>query len=202
MAIDRITKKIMEDAEAEAKEILAKADNEIETVKADTAKTVTEIEGKAREEAAKEAEQQKRRIVSRAQAEMRKELLAEKQNLIDESFRKAFASLAELNAEKYSALMKKLFLQSVEEGDEEVILASHDKGIDWSGLLSDVNRQLSAQNRKGALALSGETREMAGGFVLRKGRKEINCDLKLIVESMREAMEFEVANILWGERAS
>jgi V/A-type H+-transporting ATPase subunit E len=202
MAIDRITKKIMEDAEAEAKEILTKAEDEIETVKADTAETIAAIEGKAREEAAKEAEEQKRRIISRAQAEMRKELLAEKQKLIDESFRKAFTSLAELNAEKYSALMKKLLLQSVEEGDEEVILASHDRGVDWSGLVSDVNRQLSAQNRKGALILSGETREMAGGFVLRKGRKEINCDLKLIVESVREELEFEVAHILWGEKSS
>ena len=202
MAIDRITRKIMEDAEAEVQEILAKADQDIERVKVDTTNMIREIEHEAQEDATKKAEEQKRRIISRAQAEMRKELLAEKQGLIDEAFQKALTAFVEMNEENYSALMKKLLLESVEGGDEEVIIAPQDQGKNWKALLSDVNRELSAQNRKGALTLAHETREMAGGFVLRKGKKELNCDLTLIVGSIREELEFEVAQILWGEASS
>ena len=199
MAIDRIVQKIMEDTDIEVQKIRAEADGEIGAVKAGTEKSLGEIEQKAEEDAVKEAAEAKRRIISRVQAEMRKEFLAEKQELIDEAFQKALRSIVELNEEKYSALMKKLLLESVEAGDEEIIVAERDKGRNWDTLISDVNRELSAQNRKGALTLSQETREMMGGFVLRKGKKEINGDLRLIIESMREELEFEVAQILWGE---
>ena len=202
MAIDRIVRKIMEDAEAEAKALLAKADREAERVRAEAAKTVAEIEKKAQEAAVREADEHRRRVVSRAQADMRKELLSVKQGLIADAFQRALRAFTELKEDKFRALMEKLLLECLEDGDEEVIVAPHDNLEDWTSLLAEVNRKLSAQKRKGALVLSQERREMAGGFVLRKGKVEINCDLKLIVESMREGLEFEVARTLWGETPS
>ena len=86
MAIDRLTQKIIEDAEAEVTEIRASGDEEIEIVKADTARAIAEVEKRAQEDGDTEAAELRRRILSRAQAEMRKELLADKQELIGQAF--------------------------------------------------------------------------------------------------------------------
>ncbi|MFQ6092862.1 MAG: V-type ATP synthase subunit E [bacterium] len=202
MAIDRIAQRIMADAEAEVKRIGAETDQKIEALRAETAETIAGIEQKAQDDGAKEAREQKRRIISRAQAEMRKELLEEKQKLIDRAFQQALKSLVELDEDRYAALMKKLLLESVETGDEEVILTPQSRGRSWAEVLSEVNRELSARGLKGQLTLSKENRTMAGGFVLRRGKKEINCALELIVGSLREELESEVARALFSEASS
>ena len=202
MAIDRLTQKIIEDAEAEVTEIRASGDEEIEIVKADTARAIAEVEKRAQEDGDTEAAELRRRILSRAQAEMRKELLADKQELIGQAFQEAFQSLVDLDERSYAKLMKKLLLESLERGDEEVIVAPEDRGRGWDAVLSEVNRELSARNMKGAVTLSDESRPMAAGFMLRKGKKEINCALDLVVNSLREELEFEVARTLFGETPS
>ena len=127
MAIDRITRKIMEDAEAEVQEILAKADQDIERVKVDTTNMIREIEHEAQEDATKKAEEQKRRIISRAQAEMRKELLAEKQGLIDEAFQKALTAFVEMNEENCLYLLwKQPLSHSISKQIDRCILCCYD----------------------------------------------------------------------------
>ena len=202
MAIDRITQKILADAEAEAEKISLEADQQIEVIHTQTAETVAEIEERARDDSASEAKEQKRRIHSRAQAEMRKEYLEEKQKLIGQAFEKSLKSIHELDENRYAALMKKFLLQSVESGDEEVIVASQDQRRDWTEIISAVNRDVSAKGLKGLLTLSHETRKMAGGFILRKGKREMNCDLELIVGSLREELESVVAQALFSEASS
>lgn len=202
MTIHRIRQKILADADAEARSIAAEAERTIEAIEAETAKTVTEIEKKAQDEAANQAKEQKRRMISRAHAEMRKELLEEKQHLIDQAFQKVLHSVIEMDDSKYSALMKRLLSESVEGGDEEVIVAAQERGRNWTETISEANKELSAKGLKGALTLSQETRSMAGGFVLRKGKKEVNCDLELLVESLREELEAEVARVLLSEAQS
>ena len=202
MAADRIIEKIFADAEAEAKMIAAAADEEIEALRTETAERATQIERDATDDARGEAREEKRRILSRAQAEMRKELLEEKQKLIDQTFGKALTSLVEQDENGYMTLMRKLLTESIESGDEEMILAAQDRERNWASLLEEVNRDVSARGLKGALTLSGETRDMKGGFVLRRGRKEINCALELIVGSLREELESEVAEALFPNDGS
>ena len=199
MSIDRLIQKILADADAEASRLDGEADETIETVKTETAKALTGIEKKAREDAATQAKEQKRRMISRSRAELRKDLLEEKQDLINQAFHKALQSIIELEDDRYSALMRGLLIESVESGEEEVIVASSDRGRPWGETLTEVNKDLSAKGLKGALTLSEETRSMAGGFVLRQGKREINGDLELLVMSLREELESDVAGVLFAE---
>lgn len=202
MAIDRITRKIKADADAEAKQIGLETDRSIEALNFETAKRVARIETEAEDDAAGAARDQKMRMISRAQAEMRTELLEEKQKLIDQVFRQALESVAALDEERYAALMKKLLLEAVEAGDEEVIIAESDGKRKWTEILAGANDELARRGLKGHLVLSDERRSMAGGFVLRKGKKEINCNVSYLLKSLREDLESEVVGVLFSTTGS
>jgi V/A-type H+-transporting ATPase subunit E len=197
MAVDRINQKIMADAEAEVKKIDAEAERAVGELRDRTAGEVAGIEKRARDEAAAAALEQKERMISRAQAEMRKGLLAEKQKMIDRVFDKALKSVTGLPDGQYAALMKKLLLDGVETGDEEVIVADADGRRNWSDILAGVNRELSAAGKKGRLALSEERRSMAGGFILRKGKHEGNCDVAQVLRGLREELESDIVRSLF-----
>ena len=47
------------------------------------------------------------------------------------------------------------------------------------------------------LTLSGETREMAGGLILRDGQVEVNCAFETQLRVLREEMTAEIAAILF-----
>jgi V/A-type H+-transporting ATPase subunit E len=202
MAIDRIIQKIMADAEAEAKQIAMETERSLEALKVKTSETVAEIEKKAGDEAADAARDEKRRRMSRARAEMRKELLEEKQQLIGQVFQKALDSLTALDDVQYAALMKRILLEGVEGGQEEVIIAEPDQKRNWTGILIEANAELSTRGMKGQLTLSDEKRKMVGGFVLRHGKKEVNCNVAYMLKSLREELESEVMKILFPKAGS
>jgi len=202
MAIDRITSKIKADADAEAKQIELEADRSIEVLNIETAKRVTRIEQEAGDDAAGAARDQKIRMISRARAEMRTKLLEEKQKLINQVFQQALESVVALDDDQYAALMKKLLLEAVETGDEEVIIAEPDGKRKWTEILAGANDELARRGLKGHLVLSDERRSMAGGFVLRKGKKEINCNVSYLLKSLREDLESEVVEVLFSTTES
>jgi len=202
MAIDRITGKILADAEAEAKRIAVEADGKTGAVNDQTARQVADIEKEAAADAAAAARDQRERMLSRAQAEMRVELLEEKQALIEQVFENAMKTVLELDDKQYGALMERFLLEGVGSGDEEVIIAESDRKRNWTTILDSVNAELSKQGQTGRLTLSPESRTMGGGFVLRKGKQEVNCDLTFILKSLREELETDVVNILFPETKS
>ena len=81
----------------------------------------------------------------------------------------------------------------VARGGEELILSSRDRESLGDGFLRKVNERLP-----GTITLSEETREMAGGFVLRTPEIEINESFEERIRSLRDEMEAEVARKLFA----
>ena len=52
--------------------------------------------------------------------------------------------------------------------------------------------------KNGKMKLSGETREMEGGLILRDGSVEVNCTFETELRVLRENMAAEIAKILFG----
>ena len=50
-----------------------------------------------------------------------------------------------------------------------------------------------------ALAVSEETRDISGGFILKDGRIEVNCTFDALVRAEREQTAGEVAKLLFPE---
>ena len=54
------------------------------------------------------------------------------------------------------------------------------------------------QVKKGELKLSNETRDIKGGFILEKNGIEVNNTFEALVNSLKEDLEYEVANVLFN----
>jgi V/A-type H+-transporting ATPase subunit E len=64
-------------------------------------------------------------------------------------------------------------------------------------LLQMANARLAGKGKNGNLKLSGEKREMTGGFVLLSGGVETNCTIPILVQQQYALLEKQVAKVLF-----
>lgn len=193
----------------------------IQRIKKETADQIKEIQWQAREEEKKilsQAEEEARRLkeelsqraklkasrlkdslLSSARLEFQKSILAEKQAILGEVFQEVIDRLQKLNSEEYLRVLGKLLLQTVETGEEEIIVPPRDRQQLDSVFLSRINQQLKQRGKKGNLKLSEQTRPLAGGFILRSGKVEINNSFSALVTQKREMQEREIVDVLFGD---
>jgi V/A-type H+-transporting ATPase subunit E len=194
MAVEDILKRIGGDAEKVALEILAEAKGEADAVLGRARAKAEAERARLRAKAKQRSDEERNRIVTLAKLSARRELLNEKQGLIDKVFGETRKSIIAMPADEYGRFIKRLLTRTVETGDEEVIVGEGERRIDQK-LLDDVSRELG---KPGGLKLSAERRRIEGGFILRRGRTETNCALDTIMRDAHERLETEVAGILFG----
>lgn len=192
--VDRILKEGRQRADEITSNGQKKADEIIENAKQEAQKKVEAIEQKARED----AQEIKRRVRAVAEMEMRKDILAVKQQLMDQVFDQAMEQLKNLSTEEYQNMLLNLFIKTVDTGQEQVIIASGDHERVNQQFIDRVNQTLIEQGKTGNLTLSGESRDIKGGFILKSGGVEINNSFEAILRMEREELEPKVAEILFS----
>ncbi|MGQ9608599.1 MAG: V-type ATP synthase subunit E [bacterium] len=197
MSLEKILERIEQDAKSQAEDIKKKASSAAEKIIQEANEQAEALKKSALEDAKVRAEQHKQRIISAANLEFRKEILAEKQNAIDEAFKEAMRLLVNMNDDEYKKTIKNMILSNVQTGDEEIIFSERDKNRLGNGFLRDVNNQLTKNKKKGNLTLSKSTYDMPGGFVMKRGDIELNNSFSALMESLREDLESEVSKILF-----
>ena len=187
--IDKITQRIGADTQAEIDRILADAAAQAEAA-ADKFRTQAEAEDRdllAKSERA--AAEREERLVSAAQMEARKTLLTAKQEMVERAYQRALEKLRSLPQEQYVELLAKEAAPELPLGDGVV-----------ANLLNKVAAGVSAFAQGTAmLAVSEETRDISGGFILKDGRIEVNCTFDALVRAEREQTAGEVAKLLFPE---
>lgn len=197
MSLEKIIERIEHDAQAQIDEIKNKASAEADRIIQSAKEEAESFRAQALEGARKEAEQRKQRLISSANLEFRKELLAEKQNAIDSAFQEAIDTLLNMEDAEYKRVIKKMIMSSVQTGDEEIVLSKRDKARLNNDFLNEVNSQLAKDGKKGNLTISEDTYEISGGFILRRGSIEINNSFESLFKSSRDDLESEVAKLLF-----
>jgi len=197
MAVEDILKKIRADAEEAAHRIVAEGQAAADQVTAEARARVEAQGERLRAKARQRADEERNRIVTLARLSGRRELLNEKQRLIDRVFEETKKSILEMRRDDYRRLIRTFLEGTREAADVEVIVDVDETRID-QGFLDEVARDAGDP---GSLTLSSERREIGGGFILRSGRTETNCTLETILRDAREKLETEVASILFGSGA-
>lgn len=195
---EKLRKKIIGDAEAEARKVVEEGEAEASSIKAEAEGRTREIAAEFAEKAASRAEEYIRRQISLRELEARKAILAEKGALIDDVFAKALEELRKRDREGGYALTRKLLLSAVETGDEEIILSREDKQRMDDSFIKGLNTELARAGKRGEITISGETRDIKGGFVLRRGRLETNASFDTLLAMLRDDIETEIADALFG----
>lgn len=190
--IDKITDRIVADAQAKAAELVNEAKAQAARIEADYK---TQAEGVLTDARAK-AETQGAQTAQRAEAagalEGRKWILAAKQQLLEDTFTQILDQLCALPKEEYVALLTRQLLEAAR-GGEEVIFNQADRARVGKEVVTAANETLKA----GRLTLSEETRDIKGGFILKSGPVELNCALETLVEQEKEALSAQVASYLF-----
>lgn len=184
MSLEAILAKIEEDAAARAAEIEAKADDQAEGVLAEAREKAEARRGEIRSRGGREAELTAERLADMTELEVRKRRLAVKQRLLDAVVDRAVEDLSALDADGYRRLFAGLVEGSDLEGAYEVITSEAEAG------------HLSAEFLSGVegceLTLADERRDLGGGFILRRRRREFNFGFRALIEGLRRRSEREL----------
>lgn len=196
--IEKITGRILEDAQAEVNEILSKAEAEAASIKAKyerQAKLESDIllrHGKER------ADERERNLAGTAALEARKATLAAKQKVVDKAFALAEKKLLDLPQKDYAALLASLAASSSHSGTEEIILSQKDRDELGAEVLKEANALLSNAGKVAKLSLSKETRPTGGGLLLKDGKIETNCTFDTLLRLVRSDISGDVAAVLFA----
>ena len=189
------TEKIIAHIEADAKA-------EVDAILSDTEKKCAAIQAKYEEQASglysdkiragvKACQDQEDGALRISRMEARKSVLAVKQEMIEKSFALAQEKIISLPEDQYVAFLAGLAKRACVTGSEEVILNQRDHDAVGEKLI----RTLNADGAK--MTLSDETREIAGGLILRRGSIEANCSTELLVELCKGELSSKLADILF-----
>ncbi len=199
MSLEKIIERIKQDAQAQIAEIKDKALKEANRILQSARDEAMAYKARELEKAEAQAQQRRQRLISSANLEFRKEILAEKQNAIDSAFQQALNTLVQMKDDEYRQIIKKMLISSVQTGDEEIILSTRDKTRISENFIRDVNKELIKSGKKGNLKISKNSYNILGGFVLKKGNIEINNSFETLFKSFRDELEAEVSKILFGQ---
>ena len=195
--IEKITARIIEDAEREIAAMQQETEEEVNTL---LAQAQTEAEQESMEllvRGRRAAEERRERLSSSADMECRKLELAAKQELLQQSFGAALEELCALPQERYVTLLSALAVEASSSGRERMILSARDADRLGEEIVKAANAALQKAGRRGELTLSQETRPIPGGFILAEGDVELNCAFDTLIRLQREKLEKEVAAILF-----
>jgi len=193
----QVVDKILADAKAEAAKIKKQAEENEAAEQAKLSKQLDEYNKQTEIMAKKAGEDEESHILAAARMDIAKQLLAEKRRILDEAFKQARQQLRDLPDEEYRALFTKMILETVETGDEEVIVDKNDNRINQD-LIDQVNQKLSSKE-KGNLKLSAEKQDIGAGFILKRGQIKTNVSLDVLLDQARKELEIDLAKELFED---
>ena len=195
--IDKITSRILADAEAECAAVRKESDERIAAVKAEAEKKAQDEYWRLVREGVKDTEQRVQRMDRTARLEAKKSVLNMKQEAVSRAFDLAREKIAELPERDYVGFLARMAGEAAVTGQEEVVLNARDAAAVGAKAVKAANELLAKRNLPGMLTLSAETREMSGGLVLKQGDIEVNCTVDTLLDLSRGELAAHVAEVLF-----
>ena len=149
--------------------------------------------GELIEKALQAAAEREERLVSAAQMEARKTILAAKQAVMEEVYAKALDQLRNLPQERCVEVLTSLLEQAAPEGKGEVLFSAQDRDTVGRAAVDAANAKTG-----GRLTISEETASIPGGFILRNGSIEVNCAFDTLIRLQKTETAGQVAQRLFG----
>lgn len=211
-SIEKITKRIIEEAESYAVEAKKNATERAESIISDANKKAEEIRAAYAERAEKESAEVINRAASSADILERNILLDAKSVIIDEVYEKAERAFSEIDSKRYFDFLVRTLKGAIEflttaqdygesdyeeENSELYVLTLNENDTEKFGkkLLASVKSEVGAQNR--AIVLSEKRGNFLGGLKLSLGNVEASATTEALIKATKEKTEAEVYGILF-----
>lgn len=220
--LEKITSRIIEDATAQAQQILDEATEKSLAIRAENQKNAQLACDRLILEAEKEGESLIVRAKSSAAMTRRNTELAAKSEMIERAFDRAMREIYDMNRGSYAELLlmllcktlraqreseqdsMRLYGENIAPAQYELMLNARDKA-DVAPVLMTSIREAAASGKVPAdmvakLKLSDTVAPIDGGLVLRCGDIETNCAFSMILASIRADLEPRVQQILYKDQ--
>ena len=158
--IEKISARILADAETEAAAIRAQAEEKAAQLRADYDRKIESEQQRLTAEAQAEADKQLERDQGAARMAARRQLLETKQALVDAAFRQAEQQLLSLPTAEYTKLCAQLAARASASGSEELIFCTEDRERVGQAVVEQANALLQKAGKAAKLTLSAETRRI------------------------------------------
>ena len=191
--IETIIQRLNTDAKAETDALLDKARQDAAAI---TARCQAQADKETADLAARNqraAAEREERLVSAAQMEARKTILAAKQAVMEEVYAKALEKLRGLPQDRAVEVLASLLNEAAPQGKGEVLFSAQDRETVGRAAVDAANAQNGGQ-----LTLSDETAGIPGGFILRNGSIEVNCAYDTLIRLQKTETAGQVARQLFG----
>lgn len=196
--INILINKIIRDAENRRDEIMHEAEKESAKL---ISKSTAAAELEKRKKIAKakmEAPVRKERIVSSAAMEVRNRRLEAKQKVIERVFDEAAQSLTALPDREYLNFISKTLVSLDLKGDETLIFAQRDSSRIDDKFIQSINGVLYSKGKTANIKIDKSFGNFMGGFIVQQDGIELNYTFDAVLNSMRDELEQEVADLLFG----
>ena len=200
MNAEQVVEKILAEAQAQAREITAAAGEKYAAAEAELNSQLADYEKQTEALAAQAAEDKKARMLATANMEIKKEYLVAKVALLNDVFQKVRERIKTLSDKEYEDFITSLMVKAVEAGDEQVIIGAEEERIDHA-LIKQVNRKLGP-GYKGNLNLAQDRANIDAGFILNRGKIQVNVSIEVLLAEARDKFEIELAEELFGAESS
>lgn len=193
---EKIVNRIIEEARQEAAANIARAEAEAMSIMESARKEADAKRYAILEKAQREAEDTKKRLLAVAGLEARKQKLQARQEIIEETFGKALDRLCSLKDIEYQSILINMIVNSLESGNEEIILSERDKKRLDKGFIDAINSKAREKGLNSNVSLSEKSANILGGFILKSGDIEVNNSFEAILRAKRDELEVEAAKLL------
>lgn len=190
---------ILEEANREAERIREEGRSDAMTLQKRLQAKAEDRRAELLREAERKAQEEKSRRKIQAQLAMRRELLEVKSQLIAEVFATVQNRLTQMEDGAYRRFIKKLILQAVQTGEEELVLSTKDRARLGDDFLKEVNGEIKKSGLKGKLVLAEADSSLPSGFLLRRGKVVHNYSLANLVDAQREELLPEIGKRLFAK---
>lgn len=195
--IEKITARIQAEAAEEAARIEAEGKARAAEIAARGETLAQERYWQKIQEGAKAAEERKERLAKAADMEARKSILAAKQAIVADAFRRAEETLCAMSGEEYLDFLTNLAVRASSTGTEEIVLGEKDQSL-GEKVAALANDRLAALGKAAKLTVASKTGDFAAGLILARGNISINCTVEALMNQARESMAAEVAAELFS----
>ena len=195
--IENIKGRILADAENKASEIIKEAEQKAEVIvnkaKEKAFDKAKEIERKSQYE----ANERKRIIHSMVELGIRKDILSAKQEVLCKVFDEVQNRINTIPKEEYEKILLSMLIETVETGNEEIVMSKNDSGRISPDFISKAKEELKKAGKPAGIKLNMEDVDFGGGFIVKGKGIEINNSFEAILKMRRDEIEPIVAELLF-----
>ncbi|NIA23416.1 MAG: hypothetical protein GWP03_04585 [Proteobacteria bacterium] len=187
MGVEKISRKIINDAEAEAKEIIKKANAEAKQQIKEAEEFVKKHNEQHQIALGKAIEEKRMRYIAGVNLDIKKEILGAKREMIDKIIDDTLISITK--EKKYEDFLIGMVDQAVE-NDSEIMLNKED--LKKNKTL--IEKELKKKNIKAKI--SDKIINIKGGFIAKKGKITVDCTIDSIITAKHDEILMKINRLI------